>query len=280
MSLSQLLPQVRERLAPVSETPGLDAQVVLAHILGVSRSWVLAHPEAVLTPAQTAQLSAWLARLESGEPLPYVLGYWEFYGLDLEINPAVLIPRPETELLVEDALHWLHENPRRRCGLDVGTGAGTIAVALAVHTPELHLTAGDLSFEALQVARRNASRHRVDRRIDFVMADLIPPLAARFDLITANLPYIPTPVLQGLKVFRSEPNLALDGGPEGLDAIQNLLNQSPQRLAPGGRLLLEIESSQGTEVRRLAAQVFPAAKVAVQQDLSGRDRLVIVQTHA
>ena len=161
-----------------------------------------------------------LARLESGQPLPYVLGAWEFYGLTFELTPDVLIPRPETELLVEQALEWLADRPAPLLAADVGTGSGCIAISLAVHAPQLRLLASDLSWPALQVARSNLARHRVEGQISLLQCDLLPPLSLPFDLLVANLPYIPSPVLPGLKLSLSEPPLALDGGLDGLDFIR------------------------------------------------------------
>jgi len=151
-SLSQVLDQVRERLQGVSETAFLDAQVLLAHVLGRNRAWVMAHPEATLTLEQRNQLKIALERLIVGEPLPYVLGCWEFYGLEFAVTPAVLIPRPETELLVEQALVWLEQHPGRRLAADVGAGSGCIAVTLARKIPDLEVLASDISLEALRVA--------------------------------------------------------------------------------------------------------------------------------
>lgn len=262
---------------PVSETPRLDAQVLAAQILDRSRAWVLAHPEAVLSPEQAARFQAALARLAAGEPLPYVLGRWEFFGLEFAVTPAVLIPRPETELLVERALAWLERNPGRRLAADVGTGSACIAVSLAVHCPGLRLLATDVSAPALAVARQNAARHAVLERIEFIQADLLPPLGSPLDLICANLPYIPEDTLPGLRVSRTEPALALRGGQDGLDLIRRLLALAPGCLAPGGLALLEIEASQGPRALALARGHFPTASLQLIQDLAGRDRLLEIQ---
>lgn len=279
MTLAEALQAAVEGLQPVSETPRLDAQVLAAHILGRSRAWVLAHPEAELSPEQAARFRAALARLVAGEPLPYVLGRWEFFGLEFAVTPAVLIPRPETELLVERALAWLERNPGRRLAADVGTGSGCIAVALAAHCPGLRLLATDVSAPALAVARQNAARHRALERIEFIQADLLPPLGSPLDLICANLPYIPGDTLPGLRVYRSEPALALRGGEDGLDLIRRLLALAPACLAPGGLTLLEIEASQGPGALALAREHFPTASLQIIQDLAGRDRLLEIQTH-
>jgi release factor glutamine methyltransferase len=275
-----LLQEIRERLAGSSETPNLDAQVLLAHVLGKPRAWVVAHPEIQLTPDQNACLEAKLSRLQAGQPLPYVLGRWEFFGLDLIIDPWVLIPRPETELLVERALAWLSSHPGRRLAADVGAGSGCIAVALAVNCPDLRLVAADLSRPALLVAQRNASRHGVAGRVHCLQSDLLDGVVARFDLICANLPYIPSSALDSLAVGWREPRLALDGGADGLDLIRRLLAQAPSRLAPGGLVLMEIEETQGHAAMEVVRASLPGAEVHLLQDLSGRDRLLRVETHA
>jgi len=274
----RLVDQIKERLTQVSETPALEAQVLLAHLLGRSRSWVLAHPEISLNAEQLTELERQLVRLETGEPLPYVLQRQEFFGLDFTVSPQVLIPRPETEMLVEQALAWLRSNPGRRTVLDVGTGSGCIALSLAVNLPDLDILASDISAGALEQAQENLRRYAQQARVEFMLADLIPASRKRMDLICANLPYIPTDELSKLEVGRWEPRLALDGGPDGLSLIRRFLDQAPSSLAPGGLLLMEIEAGQGQAVLDLARQSFPEAEIALLQDLAGRDRLVRIQS--
>src|SRR5512143_2162838 len=158
--LQQVLEATAARLSTVSESPQLDAQVLLAYVLDKPRTWVLAHPDSAPEPEAALKLEPMLRRLEQGEPLPYVLGHQEFFGLDFELTPDVLIPRPETELLVEKALAWLEAAPERRTVADVGTGSGCIAVSLATRLPDLHVLATDISMAALRVARRNAQKFR------------------------------------------------------------------------------------------------------------------------
>lgn len=268
------------RLSKHSDTPELDAQVLLAHLLGKPRSWVLAHTEAPLTRERCTALEGLAARLEAGEPLPYVLGRWEFFGLDFELTPDVLIPRPESELLVERALAWLAVKPdlgRPPRAVDIGTGSGCLAVTLAMRAPGVRVAATDLSPAALEVARRNAVRHAVAERIEFSCCDLFPGPSGDFDLVLANLPYIPTRLLQKLPVFMREPTLALDGGGDGLRIIRRLLTEAPDRMAPGGLLLLEIASGQGPSVLSLACDSFTQAEIHLHKDLAGHDRLVEVQ---
>ena len=162
------LSDLTTRLTPISDTPALDASVLIAHIVGKPRTWVMAHLDLTLTTEQQDQLDVSLKRLERGEPLPYVIGKWEFFGLEFDLTPDVLIPRPETELLVEKAIAWLQANPQRRTLADVGTGSGAIAVSLAVNNPHVNILATDISPGALQVAKRNAQKHGVSDRVEFV----------------------------------------------------------------------------------------------------------------
>ena len=262
----------------MSDSPGLDAQVLLAHVLAKPRAWIIAHPEYTPTPEQRDKLKVSLSRLQDGEPLPYILGHWEFFGLDFVINANTLIPRPETELLVENALAWLHAHLSSRRAADVGTGSGCIAVALAAHVTDLHLLAADISLPALRIARYNARKQGVEDRVHCVQSNLLPPTGQRFDLICANLPYIPTHTLQSLNVHGKEPNLALNGGENGLQWISSLMLEAPSLILPTGLLLLEIEASQGPTVALLARQAFPGAEIDILPDLSGHDRLLTVQT--
>jgi hypothetical protein len=189
--LGDYLASISEKIKPFSDTPSMDASVLLAGLLDKPRAWVIAHPEASLVSAERAVLENALKRLEAGEPLPYILGHWEFYGLEFLLNPATLIPRPETELLVEQALEWLKDHPDRRRIADVGTGSGCIAISLACHLPDLRIIATDISGLALQAALANARRHGVSGPINFIQGNLLDGVAAQFDLICANLPYIP-----------------------------------------------------------------------------------------
>ena len=258
----------------------LDAQILLAHVMGHSRTWLLTHTEALLTPPQLDEAEKAFTQLQAGTPLPYIIGHWEFFGLDLDITKDVLIPRPETELLVEKAITWLKASPERRTVADIGTGSGAIATALAMHMSDANITATDISFAALKVAKHNARKFHVHHRINFLQCDLLPqhvdplPTDSHFDLICANLPYIPTETLQQLPIFGREPTLALDGGPTGLDIIRRLLTIAPEWLAPQGLILLETEASLGMQTLSLAYDMFSEATIHLHQDLSGKDRLV------
>jgi release factor glutamine methyltransferase len=268
----------------------LEARVLLAHGIGRPVSFLLAHLDAEITSEQRTTLGALLKRRLSGEPLPYVLGHWEFFGLDLEVTPAVLIPRPETELLVEIAIKWLQAKRETQNVkvVDVGTGSGCIAISLAKQIPEINITATDISVEAIKVAQRNTDKHNVSDRVHFVQCDLLPDESkvkgqrwdfrlSTFDLMVANLPYISTATMKHTDVYGHEPTLALDGGPDGLDLIRRLINLGATRLARGGLMLLEIEASQGMSAVALAYDTFSHAEIHLHKDLAGKDRLVEIQ---
>jgi release factor glutamine methyltransferase len=278
VTLATILAHLVTRWLPHSETPGLEAQVLLAHALQKPRAWVLAHPEYELTTEQATYIEKSASRRLDGEPLPYILGHWEFFGLDFIVTSAVLIPRPETELLVERALGWLRRHPESRTVIDVGAGSGCIAIALAKNVPDLQVLASDLSQPALEIAQQNAELHQVSRQISFIQANLLefPKTEANFsfDLIVANLPYIPRQSLHRLPIYSSEPTLALDGGEDGLDLIRRLLEQAPSYLTPQGCLMLEIEAGQGIVARALAQSAFQGSQVQVLPDLAGHDRLI------
>ena len=259
-----------------SETTSLAAQVVLARQLGVTRAWLLAHPETALAASVAEDYAQQMARLAAGEPLAYLTGEQEFYGLPFTVSPQVLVPRPETELLVDEARAILEARmpPERLRVADVGTGSGCIAVALAVNVPRLSLVATEIAPGALRVAKVNAQRHSVAERIRFIRTDLIAALARGLDLVCANLPYIPTRALTDLAVARHEPSQALDGGPDGLDLIRRMLAQARARMNPGGALLLEIEESHGRAALELAQRAFPRAEHSIHKDFSGCDRLL------
>jgi release factor glutamine methyltransferase len=287
-------PAAKRLKAAGSPSPALDAQIWLAHILGWSRERLLAHPERELSGEEETQFQQGVVRMAAGEPLPYLTGQVEFYGLTFHVTPATLIPRPETEHLVEAALdHIMNQTPHSvplretRSGIknrkssicDIGTGSGCIVVSLAVHLPDATLFAIDISSAALEVAARNAQRHGVAERISFLQGHLLDPLPGRVDLIVANLPYVADDEWESLPVVvrEHEPARALRGGVEGLDLIEELLQRAPASLHPNGVLLLEIGAAQGPAAMALARAQLPGAEVKLRQDFAGRDRLLLIQ---
>jgi release factor glutamine methyltransferase len=263
----------------------LDAQVLLAHVLNVDRVTLYTYPERLLTPEQEQQFHVLIERRERGEPVAYLIGHKEFYGLDFLVDRRVLIPRPETELVVESALDVIRSmlnTGRVPIVADIGTGSGAIPITLAAQEPHLpYLYATDISTEALDVARLNAELHHVERRIKLLQGDLLAPLPEPVDLLIANLPYVGTTEIDMIApdVRDYEPHLALFSGPYGLDLLRRLLTDAKQSdilvgsgLAPV--LILEIGYQQREPLLALINKLWPRANVTFKQDYAGWDRVV------
>jgi release factor glutamine methyltransferase len=278
--MQSLLEEITKHLEPLSGTPALDASVLIARIIGKPRAYVLAHLELTLTTDQQTQLADALARLKRGELFPYVIGAWEFFGRSFIVTPDALIPRPETELLIEKAIAWLKAHPNRRNVIDVGTGSGCIAVSIALEIPDANIIATDISSAALSVARSNVERYHVEDRVKLIECDLFPFnfQPATFNLILSNPPYVPTSTLTGLSVYGREPTQALDGGADGLGTIRRLLALGSGVLDRGGMILFEIESTLGAETIQLSKTYFQNAKISLMKDLIGLDRLIAIET--
>lgn len=268
------------------ESARLQAELLLAHVLRVPRLRLYLEFERVLADDELDALRELVRRRGAREPLQYLLGTVNFCGLELQVTPAVLIPRPETELLAERAWTFLagrggDESPP--AALDFGTGSGCLAIALAVHCPAAQIMATDISAAALAVARANAARHGVETRIRFLPGEgfaALPP-DARFDLIVANPPYIPSAEIARLQpeVRDHEPRVALDGGPDGLAVLRQLAAEGRAWLKPGGRLMLELGDGQSER----AAEVFAAAGwagVTVENDWTNRPRMLVAEPPA
>jgi release factor glutamine methyltransferase len=264
----------RLRLAGV-EAAQLEADVLLAQALEVSRAWLLAHAFDSAPSARADTFRAFLRRRLDGEPLAYIVGTREFFGRSFAVDPRVLIPRPETELLVEEVLtRW----PRARVIADIGTGNGALAVTLALEMPSARVHAVDLSAGALAVARLNAERHGVSGRVRFHNGDLLAPLPEPVDVLVANLPYVSRRDMLALppEVAR-EPSLALDGGDDdGLALYRRLFACVVPAMRPGGLIVAEIGSDQGECALELARRAVPGADAVILTDLAGLDRVVRV----
>ena len=283
MNLRQALTMGRE-LLKLHNCPSysIDAQVLLSKVTGLDRTGLLLKEEVVLTDEQQQQYKNLLDRRAWGEPVAYLTGSKEFMGLDFVVSPAVLIPRPDTELMVETALAFLQSQGEGAClAADVGTGSGAIAVSLANYLPGLQVYAIDLSPDALAIAGQNAILHQVDRRVTLLQGNLLQPisleLSGRLNVITANLPYIPSGEIAGLMsdVKDYEPHLALDGGCDGLDLYRLLLPQAYNLLKPGGLLLMEIGPGQGEAAKKMLPEERWQAEIKL--DLACRERLVVAQ---
>jgi len=260
---------LRERLAGASPSAALDAELLVARVFGIGRSALAADPGRALAPEELLALESLARRRLDGEPIAYLAGRREFWSLDLEVTPDVLVPRPETELLVERALAAI-AGITRPAVLDLGTGSGAIALALASMRPDAAVTATDRSAAALALAQRNAARLGF-ANLKFIHGDWFAPLAgARFDVIVSNPPYVAAgdPALEALA---HEPYSALVAGADGLDALSVVAAGACAHLRPGGRLLLEHGAGQGAAVRELL-RVAGLADVETRRDLAGHER--------
>lgn len=288
-TVGRALITARQRLEEAGcDTPYLDAQVLLAFALQVERTWLFAHHEYELSEAEAATITELINRRMQHEPVAYLVGMREFYGLEIAVDRRVLIPRPETELLVDAVIdHITMREDQPVVVTDVGTGSGAIALAIAVNCPTARIFAIDLSADALTVARYNIERLDSQGQITLLQGDLLEPLRAynghesisKVDMLVANLPYIRSDAYPTLMsdVRDYEPQLALEAGPEGLDAITRLLQQAPHHLNPHGLIFLEIGHDQGEMVLELAQSFFPNAfSIRLRQDYQGHDRLVTI----
>jgi release factor glutamine methyltransferase len=264
--------QALPRRAGIPE-PRREASWLLARAAGVNEAWLGVHPEGVLPTAVMERYRDWIVRRAAGEPAHHLTGNCTFWGRDFKVSPAVLVPRPETELIVEVALALPLAASARV--LDVGTGSGCLAITLAAERPRWSVRAVDRSLAALEVARHNVQRHRTDIRL--VCGDLASGLFGAHELVVANLPYIPRHRLAKLPVeVRHDPPGALDGGSDGLDLIRSLLEDLPRLLVPCGGAVLELGEDQADEVAELADRSGLAVARRVR-DLAGCDRVLVLQ---
>jgi release factor glutamine methyltransferase len=270
----EALQAARARLAAISKNPRRDADLLLAHVLGCDQTALLTHPERLLSAAELEQFDRLVERRLASEPMQYLTGEQEFFGLRFEVSPAVLIPRPETEHLVEAVLERFKREEAVRI-VDVGTGSGAIAVALAHALPRSRVTAVDLFPAAIEVARRNAERHGVIDRLTLLTSDLLEAVdSAGFDAVVANPPYIAEGEVLEPQVANYEPHSALYAGATGLEVYGRLIPQAAGVLKPGGWLLLEIGYGQSSAVRNL---MDGWAGVTLVNDLQGIPRVILGQ---
>ena len=282
-----LMTEARDRLRQegVDSAP-LEARLLMAHALGVASDQLLLSPDMDVPPEAESRFSEALRRRLTREPLFYILGEREFYSLAFHVDSRALIPRPETELLVEEALAVVHAGkPEQRDGTgleiaDIGTGSGCVVVALATQLPGARFFAADLSAEALEVARINAERHSVAHRITFAQGDLLQPLPGPMHIIVANPPYVPKENLATIQaeIRDHEPRVAVDGGNGGMTIAERLIAQAPAALRPGGWLFMEVGYGQASVMVDAAQVVFsPGAQIDMALDLAGVQRVVRVR---
>jgi len=274
VTLKQALSRAREILVANSiEDAPLECELLLRHVLKISRVQLYLGLDQELSPEQEETFWRLIKRRLSHEPTAYIVGHREFYGLDFYVDSSVLIPRPETELLVEKAI-TLGQKHTVFTIADVGTGCGAIAITLALNLPRAKIYATDISALALKAAQINCQKHGVANRICLLQGDMLDPLPEPVDLIIANLPYVRESELPPICSANLEPPLALNGGSDGLEKIHQLCHQLSSKLRPKGYLLLEIGQGQKEAVTTFLYNLFPSAKIEVTPDLSGIERVV------
>jgi len=277
--LREALRRAREVLSSQNiDDAHLEAELLLRHLLQIERAQLYADQEKELTTQQSQAYQELVQRRLNGEPSAYIVGQREFYGLDFYVDSRVLIPRPESELLIDKALEFAREHPNisRPVIADVGTGCGNLAISLAVHLSQAKIYASDISQAALEVAALNCQRHKLSQRIHLLQGYLLEPLPESVDIIVANLPYVKDKELARLDphVRDFEPHLALAGGNQGLDLIAELLAQTPGKLRQGGALFMELGEGQGAAALALARKKLPQSEAYLYPDLSGIDRVL------
>lgn len=285
MNISQLLSWTQNQLRfsaddSSADDSSVEAEILLRHALQIDRVTLYSSLDASASKAAFQSLGSLLQRRLSGEPISYITGYREFYGMELEVTPAVLIPRQETESLVEKAIEFLeNRTPTDMTTIvDVGTGSGAIAIAISSHLPLAKIYATDNSSSALSVANTNRKKAQMSQKVQLVQCDLLRGLNARFDMIISNLPYIPTIDIPKLpREVQAEPVQALDGGSNGLALIGRLIKQAPQYLKSRGRLFIEISPQQVSYVLTMAHDSMPGCTVEVIKDLYGNSRIVSIK---
>ena len=254
-----------------SDSARLDAEVMLAGALGLRRLDLYLQFDRPLSEDELSVYRAQVARRAHGEPVAYVVGHKEFMALDFEVTPSVLVPNPDTEVLVQLAVAWSREAARPVRMADIGTGSGCIAVAVAHYAPDVEVWASDISVEALEVAARNVAKHSLEARVHLACGDLMGPLPGTFDLVCANLPYVAAGASLPAEV-RSQPSVALYAGSDGAELVARLLEAAPARLNPGGRVLAEIDPAIVASVAGIAETNFAGHRI--HNDVAGHERVL------
>jgi release factor glutamine methyltransferase len=276
LNLTQVLSQARSVLqAKQIEQPSLESEILLRHVLGMRRAELFSRLDEELDEEKQQVFDKILQRRISGEPSAYITGLKEFYGLEFFIDRQVLIPRPETELLVEKSITLARQSKIKNIA-DIGTGCGAIAVSLGVNLPEIKIYATDISAAALNIAKQNSIRHNVEEKINFLQGRLLAPLPFRMDLIIANLPYVKTSDIPEEGPLSYEPRVALNGGEDGLDYFKLTIKQAGKKLNRVGCLLLEVGQGQADAVGALIGEEFPDSAINIYRDLAGIERIVVL----
>ncbi|MFA5358933.1 MAG: peptide chain release factor N(5)-glutamine methyltransferase [Patescibacteria group bacterium] len=283
-NISKILNDATKRLKSKSSSPTLDAEILLAHVLKKPKEFILIHPETVLTKKQISNLQFLISKRKTGEPIAYLTGHKEFYGLDFIVNRHVLVPRPETELLVEETLKIINANYQPPITIaDIGTGSGCVAITIATKSPNAKIYATDISSLALTVAKKNSAEHKTTKQLIFKRGSLLSPLQnIKLDIIVANLPYLDKKMKNLLRStetrgLKFEPTLALYAGDKGLDKFKKFFSQLAKRKQQPNFVLLEIGHNQGRVLQKLCTKYLPGYKTTIKKDLCDFDRVLILK---
>jgi len=279
-TIHEALKDAEERLKDKACTPLLDAQVILCHVLNEDRLYIIVNRDRILTDEDVYKYNKLIEKRIKGVPVQYLTGRQEFMGLEFCVEEGVLIPRPDTEILIEKILDFVDENTRYNI-VDIGTGSGAITVSLAQFIKKAYIYSIDISKKALEVAMKNAYNHGVMSRISFLSGDLFEPLEnidikGKVDILVSNPPYIPTEEIERLQVEVSkyEPIIALDGGNDGLDFYRDIIDKAPEYLRKGGFLALEVGHDQARRVIELMEEKDRYVDIQITKDLAGIERVV------
>ena len=284
MKVRDALRLARDRLQTSGvQDPGFEAEYLIRHALLCTRETLFINLDTDIAASDQRHFDRLIGRRVAGEPSAYITGHREFYDLDFKVDPRALIPRPETELLVEAVLEYTSQKAGRGGGLtivDAGTGCGAIAIALVHHLPQATVIATDISPVALQLAYENAARHDVQDRVTLLHGDLFAHLPRPIDIVVSNPPYIPSTELPNLarEITDHEPGLALDGGPDGMAVIRRLIQQAKDNLSLGGAMFIEIGWDQGRQALSRARHLWPEAQASITPDLAGLDRVLTLRS--
>ena len=282
MTIKEALIKGNELLKDITEASWLDASLLLCHSIGCEKWYLAAHDNEDLVKEKENEYFELVKRRMNGEPLQYITNRQEFMGLPFFVDDSVLIPRADTEILVEEALRFIAEFPvsKEIKVMDMCTGSGCIAISIAKYTKNTWIKALDISKKALEIARKNSAALQVDNRIDFIESDLFNNLGSEhFDMIVSNPPYIPTPVISTLQieVRKHEPINALDGGEDGLEFYKKIINNAYSYLNPGGALILEIGFDQANEIISILQNTGKFNKIKLLNDFGGRNRVIFAE---
>ena len=276
ISIAEWRYQSKNKISKISDTADVEINAILCKVIKKNLAWCLAHSDYLLNLSEITHLNSYLDDLASGVPLAYILGEIEFFGRTFIIDKNVLIPRPETELLVEAAKEWILNKKKLNKIIDVGCGSGIIIISLLSDFPSIKGVAVDISHGALTITNRNKMKHKIDN-LDLIQSDTLSGIYSKFDIILANLPYIPESSLEKLAVSKYEPKLALNGGEDGLQIIKRLIDHIPTHLNTPGLVLLEIQNDQSVPVVNYFTKILPDGIITTIQDFSGLDRVIKVE---